>query len=130
MFNANVQAVVDILLDRPRRMRMTFGALAAIEDRTGISFLRGDSFKPNELPMRSLIALFTETLRWDDPDITDETVGNNIDLGTLDVLLNAFTTLLSRSMPAPDPTTPAAVAEAAESGNGSTPGLSLVSTSD
>lgn len=72
---------VKIMLDKPRTLKFDLNALAAFEDTTGKSFLRGLSL--SGLTTKDLRALIWAGLLHEDPALTLEQVGAMVHAGNL-----------------------------------------------
>ena len=75
---------VPVKLDKVRHLRMDFNALAFIEDKTGKNLLQQESW--NNLTATDMRTIIWAMLLWEDPEITVDQVGENIDLENIDYI--------------------------------------------
>ena len=74
---------IPITLDKPRKLRFDFNAMALFQEATGISPL---SMGAKMLEPKNLRALLWACLKDDDPDITIEMVGREMGPANIDMI--------------------------------------------
>ncbi len=73
-------SAVEIVLDKPRTLRLTFAAMVEIRNATGIDLLRGEA---GEVDPYKLPEIVCALLRHEDRDIAVEDVSHMIDLNNI-----------------------------------------------
>ena len=96
MPNGKVKEVV-VLLDRERRIRLDFNALAIAEDLTGKNLLDSDAWKG--LKAGELRAVLYACLKHEDPHLTPEAVGAMIHPGNIGEIIAALNEAYAEAMP-------------------------------
>lgn len=124
---------VEVLLDRPRVLRLDFNALAAIEDDLGFNLMMQE-VDLKTLKMGAIIRFIWFLLRDDDPDLTEREVGRLLHPGSLQTLMVKLGELQQKAVGSMGEAMEAAVQAGAatppEDSAGSISGPSADSTSD
>lgn len=79
---------VTIELDRPRALRVNLGSLARAEELTGRHLLTEAGWKG--LSARDILALLFAFLSADDPELTQEQLGELVDVSDMDLIVEAI----------------------------------------
>jgi hypothetical protein len=74
------KAMVEVQLDKKRNIRFTMNALAEVEDRLGF---RLDEIEGKKLSIKQIRALLFCGLMHEDENLTEEMIGDMIDLGNI-----------------------------------------------
>lgn len=87
---------IPIMLDKPRRLRFDFNAMATFQDQTGINpLLIGDRISEP----KNLRALLWVCLQDEDPGITLETVGHMMGISNHEMIEGKLAEAFSKSLP-------------------------------
>lgn len=87
----------EIVLDRPRRLRLTFRAMREIKEGTGVDMLNTGSLEgvtPDQFPI-----VLAAMLRHEDRELTPETVEDLLDVENIGYVLERMKLCLQGSMP-------------------------------
>lgn len=74
------KAMVEVQLDKKRNIRFTMNALAEVEDRLGF---RLDEIEGKKLSIKQIRSLLFCGLMHEDENLTEEMIGDMIDLGNI-----------------------------------------------
>ncbi len=97
---------IPITLDKPRKLRFDFNAMAIFQDTTGVSPL---NMGAKMMEPKNLRALLWACLRDDDPDITIEAVGHEMGPANIEMIKDKLVEAFGAAMPEATPAaTPAA----------------------
>lgn len=90
----------EVLLDRPRHLKFDFNAAARFEAATGKNLFANNVL--GEMSATSMRALLWACLVWEDPELTQEQVGEMIHFGNINDLTGKLTDVYVGSMPKAD----------------------------
>ena len=99
--------LVEIVLDKPRHLRLTLGGMAKFQTQTGKSLLKGFNF--SEMNESELIAFIWACLVWEDKKLTCEDVGYLLDVSKLSDVTGKLQEAISVSTPEKKDATPLVV---------------------
>lgn len=86
---------VQIELDKPRTLKLTLNAMIRFEKDTGKSFFQANK----DMSIEELRKVFWLCLLHEDPDLTEDQVGEMIHLGNLQYVSEKLFSLVGESMP-------------------------------
>ena len=89
--------LVEIILDKPRHLKLTLGGMKKFQEATGKSLLKGFNF--NEMNEGELIAFIWACLVWEDRKLTVEDVGYLLDVSKLSEVTGKLQQAVSLASP-------------------------------
>jgi len=99
--------LVEIVLDKPRHLKLTLGGMQQFTSLTGKSLLKGFNF--SEMNESELIAFIWACLIWEDKKLTAEDVGYLLDVSKLGEVTGKLQQAVSASTPEKKDVTPLVV---------------------
>lgn len=100
--------LIPIELDRPRRLRFDFNALASYEEATGTSVL-GDGLEKSLGSATNIRALLWAALLHEEPELTQQQVGAMMHLGNVNELSEKLRDAIAQAVPDSEGNAPAVV---------------------